>query len=399
MPRPGPKERGPAAGTPQPFAVSPRMNNYHLSASVVVFTNEGVVMKKAVVIVAASLAGGVGLGVGQGLVGGGGALGIGPLAWAQDSAEAVRRSAEERSIIRVARQARPAVVSVSTGRGGGSGVIIRQDGVILTNAHVVGGASEVEVQLADGKEITGRVVGRDRGVDVAVVKIARSGLPVAPLADSDRLEVGQVAVAIGNPLGYLDRTVTTGVVSAVSRRRGGDDPNPEGFIQTDAAINPGNSGGPLLDSDGRVIGLNSWIISGSGGLGGTGLGFAVPINVAKNVADQLLTTGRVERALLGVSYNDLDPEMAAAFKLPVGRGVVVEEAPEGGPAGEAGIRKGDIITGLDDAPVRTGGDLRRALRSRRPGESVRVTLQRGEQTRTVTARLTPVPTPAPRRSR
>ncbi len=329
-------------------------------------------------VVAASLALGVGFGVGQGLVGGGKA----PVVWAQGS---VARNAEEQTTIRVAKQALPAVVSVSSGRGGGSGVIISSDGVVLTNAHVVGNRPEVQVWLATGTSLTGRVVGRDRSADIAVVKIPGKNYPKAAIADSDRLEVGQAAIAIGNPLG-LDRTVTTGVVSAVSRRLRRD--NADGFIQTDAAINPGNSGGPLLDSQGRVIGINTLILNGPAG----GLGFAVPINVARSVADQLLTTGRVQRVLMGVSYTDVDPAMAAAFNLPVEQGLVVGEVPPGSPAYRAGIREQDIIVQVDDTPVRAGGDLRRALRARKPGDTVAVTLRRGERTRVVDVRLASMPT-------
>ena len=327
-------------------------------------------------VVAASLALGTGFGVGHGLVGGSKT----PTVWAQESSAAATRSCEEQAIIRVAKQALPSVVSVSTGRGGGSGVIISSDGVILTNAHVVGSASAVEVWLATGTSVTGRVVGRDRSADIAVVKVPGRNYPKAAIADSDRLEVGQAAISIGNPLG-LDRTVTTGVVSAVSRRLRRD--NADGFIQTDAAINPGNSGGPLLDSQGRVIGINTLILNGPAG----GLGFAVPINVARNVADQLLTTGSVQRVQMGVTYNDVDPAMAAAFSLPVEQGLVVAEVLEDSPAYRAGIREQDIITRVDDTPVKAGGDLRRALRARKPGDTVSVTLRRGERSRVVDVRL------------
>lgn len=353
-------------------------------------------MKKAAAVVAVSLAGGVGIGIGQGLVSGGQVPG---LAWAaQEGAarltSAAPRSDEEESVIRVARQARPAVVSVFQGRGSGSGILIRQDGVILTNAHVVGEAEKVGVQLASGQTLDGRVVGRDRSVDIAVVKIAGSDLPFLPLANSDALAVGQAAIAIGNPLGF-ERSVTTGVVSGVSRSGGPGSSGlyNEGFIQTDAAINPGNSGGPLLDTRGRVMGINSWIIRGSrGGGGAQGLGFAVPINVAKTVADQLLSTGRSWRALLGVEYNDVDPEMASAFHLPVAAGVVVSQVPDGSPASKAGVRKGDIITRIEDTAVTSGGDLRRVLRGRRPGDTVRLAIRHGEEARTVSVRLAAAPT-------
>ena len=336
-----------------------------------------------VAVAAAAGALGAGIGIGQNLAGDRQAPRAG-VVWAQGGGTV--RGMEERNIIRVAKEVRPAVVSVSRGRGSGSGVIISENGVILTNAHVVGTADTVRVQLADGRQPQGRVVGRDPSVDIAVVKIDAQNLPKADVADSDQLEIGQAAIAIGNPLG-LDRTVTTGVVSAVSRRI--DEGNSEGFIQTDAAINPGNSGGPLLDSSGRVIGINSQILTGPGG----GLGFAVPINVARDAANQILATGRVQRVRLGVSYNDVDPDTAEAFNLPVSQGVVVAEVTEGSAAERAGIRAQDIITRVDETPIRGGGDLRRALRGRKPGDTVAVTLRRGNGggTRTVDVRLSAAP--------
>jgi S1-C subfamily serine protease len=213
------------------------------------------------------------------------------------------RSDEEKTVIGVVRRARPAVVRVLRDSGQGSGVIIRPDGVILTNAHVVGAADQVGIQMAGGRTLVGRVLGRDPEVDIAVVKVDARNLPVAPFADSDRLDVGQAAIAIGNPLG-LEGTVTTGVVSATNRQRSPNDFF--GFIQTDAAINPGNSGGPLLDSVGRVMGINTWII----GQGAQGLGFAVPINVARDVADQIIKTGRVNRPILGIGPASVTPEIA-----------------------------------------------------------------------------------------
>ena len=339
-------------------------------------------MNKTATIIAAAFAVGAGFGAGKGLVGGTAA----PPAWAQGGA--VVRGSEEQNIIRVARQASPSVVTVRRGRGGsGSGVIIGDDGVVLTNAHVVGEASEVRVSLADGRRLTGRVLGKDPSVDIAVVRIPGSGFSEAALADSDRLEVGQAAIAIGNPLG-LERTVTTGVVSAVNRSPRGIDL--DGLIQTDAAINPGNSGGPLLDSQGRVIGINTAILRTPGV---AGLGFAVPINVARDVARQVIATGRVQRVVLGVGLGDVTPEIAERLNLPVRQGAFVVEVGEGSPAQAAGIQSEDIITRLDSAPIASGGDLRRALRAHAPGDTVSVTLRRGERTLTVTARLVEAPTP------
>ena len=222
---------------------------------------------------------------------------------------------------------------MSQSRGSGSGVIISRDGVVITNAHVVGASRVVEVGLADGRILRGQVIGRDQTIDVAVVRLEAQNLPAAPLGDSDRLQVGQSAIAVGNPLG-LERTVTSGVISAVNR-------NPRGFaldglIQTDAAISPGNSGGPLVDSRGRVIGINTAVIAGAGA---SGLGFAVPINLANDVVQQLLTTGRITRAFVGINYADIGPELARQFELPVREGIIVGRVEPGSPAARAGPRR------------------------------------------------------------
>jgi serine protease Do len=287
----------------------------------------------------------------------------------------------ERITVDVARNASPEVVSVRREGGLGSGVIVNADGVILTNAHVVGDVDQVDVGLADGRTLRGRVVGRDPTVDVAVVRVQAKNLPAAPLGDSDRLVPGQKAIAIGNPLG-LERTVTEGVVSAVNR-------NPRGFgldglIQTDAAISPGNSGGPLLNSSGEVIGINTAVISAPGA---SGLGFAIPINLANDIAHQVLTTGRITRAFLGINYTDIDEQITSRFNLPVKEGVIVTAIEGGSPANKAGLKEGDIITRIDDTPVTQGADLRRAMRQHKPGDTVRLTVLRPEGRRTVTVRL------------
>lgn len=300
-----------------------------------------------------------------------------PLAYAQ-------RTTEEETVIRVARTATPSVVSVSRGGASGTGVIVRTRGVILTNAHVVGNARTVEIRTADGRTMEGRVLGRDTSVDTAVVQVAVGNLPAAALGDSDQLEVGQMAIAIGNPLG-LERTVTRGVVSAINR-----DPRgiglAAGLIQTDAAINPGNSGGPLLDSSGRVIGINTAILAGT-----TGLGFAIPINVALDVVEQILTTGRVRRAYLGIEPRDITREIARTFNLPVEQAVVVYGVVRNTPAARAGLAAGDLIIALEDAPVEDTGDLLRLLRARRPGDTVSLTIFRGTQRATVRVTLGEAP--------
>jgi S1-C subfamily serine protease len=300
------------------------------------------------------------------------------------AAQATVRDPSESAVIQVARQATPSVVSVSVRGSSGSGVIVRQDGIVVTNAHVVRNATEVDVGLADGRRVRGRVLGSDPSVDVAVVRVEAASLPAAPLADSDELEVGQTAIAIGNPIG-LERTVTTGIVSAVNRSPRGFELG--GLIQTDAAINPGNSGGPLVDSQGRVIGINTVIVQGT-----TGLGFAVPINLARDIAEQLLTTGRIRRTVLGIVPDDLIPELAQQYGLPVREGIIVRQVEPGSPADRAGLEVADIITRIDNQAVTTSGDLRRILRSHRPGDSVRLTVVRAPvrgraSTLTLTAQL------------
>ena len=294
-------------------------------------------------------------------------------------------SADEESVIQIARQLSAAVVSISHRGGSGSGVIVRSNGVMLTNAHVVGNSRTVDVGLADGRRLTGTVLGRDPSLDIAVVQVDAQDLPAARMGNSDELQPGQTAIAIGNPLG-LERTVTTGVVSAVNRSPRGI--MLEGLIQTDAAISPGNSGGPLLDSRGQVIGINTAVLSAPGA---QGLGFAVPINLAQDVVEQLLTTGRISRAFLGIGMADIEPEVARQFRIPVSEGIIVTTVGAGTPAARAGIVDGDIITRFGDTPIRQGGDLRRALRQRRPGDTVTITVVREGGTRTLSARLIEAP--------
>jgi S1-C subfamily serine protease len=295
-------------------------------------------------------------------------------------AAAAPLAAAELTIVEVTRRVTPAVVSIQRPGGTGSGVIIRADGVILTNAHVVGNARTVRVGLADGSEHQGTVLGRDATIDIAVVRIPATDLPAAPLADSDLLEVGQAAIAIGNPLGF-ERTVTSGIVSGLNRALGAQ---LEDLIQTDAAINPGNSGGPLLNSAGQVIGINTAIIRP--GIA-TGLGFAVPINLGRDIAEQLIATGVIRRAFIGINYLDLTREIAAQLRVPVTEGIVIMQVEPGSPAAAVGLRRGDIVTGLGDAAVRTGGDLRRMIRQLRPGDVVAVTGIREGQPFSVRVRL------------
>jgi S1-C subfamily serine protease len=337
---------------------------------------EGRQMKTSGVrIVAGALAAGVGIGFGAAA---GAEFRAAPPAYAQ-------QEGEEASVVRVARQVTPAVVSVTTQNGAGSGVIIRADGVILTNAHVVGNSRQVEIGLANGQRLSGRVLGGDPSIDIAVVDVDGADLPTAALGNSDQLQVGQTAIAIGNPLA-LERTVTRGIVSALNRNQ--EQIGLDELIQTDAAINPGNSGGPLLDSRGRVIGINTAILRGAGGVGAEGLGFAVPINLASDVARQVLETGRVRRAFIGIQYGDVSPEMAREFDLPVERGIIILAVQPGSPAARAGIRRGDIITRMDGAAIGSVGDLRRAIREREPGQEVAFAGVRPDGPFTVRVRLT-----------
>ncbi len=326
------------------------------------------------------------VGLGAGIMAGAVGRSLVERAWAQSTAASTAGlPSEEQNVIRVARLATPSVVSVTRPGASGSGVVIRRDGVILTNAHVVGDARQVKVELADGRTLDGTVLGRDPSVDVAVVRIAVGDAPAAPIGDSDRLQVGQAAIAIGNPLG-LERTVTVGVVSAINRSPRGF--NLDALIQTDAAISPGNSGGPLLDSRGSVIGINTAVLSGTGA---SGLGFAVPINLANEIATQILTTGRVQRGFLGISFLDLDPETATRFSLPVQEGIIVRDVDPSSPAGRAGIRQRDIITRIDDTPITQGGDLRRLLRAHKAGDMVTITVVSASGTRRVRTRLIEAP--------
>ncbi len=240
----------------------------------------------------------------------------------------------------------------------GSGFVIRRDGTILTNQHVVEGARRVTVQFADKKTATARIVGQDRSTDLAVLRVDTSGLDLHPLqlGDSKAAQVGDPTIAIGNPFG-LERTLTTGVISAVQRRIKA----PNGFaidnvLQTDAAINPGNSGGPLLDAAGRVIGINSQIETGGAGTGNVGIGFAVPIDTAKQIIPQLKDNGRVDRAYLGITSRSVDASLAA-LNLPVKSGALVQTVEAGSPAAKAGIKGGNISADIDGEPVQLGGDV------------------------------------------
>lgn len=279
----------------------------------------------------------------------------------------------EKTVIDIVQRVSPAVVGVRTPNGQGSGVLIRADGLILTNAHVVGGSRVVLISLANGTETEGNVLGIARTVDIAVIDIDGDDLPTASLGDSDVLQVGQSTIAIGNPIG-LDRTVTTGVLSAMNRTLG---LGYEELIQTDAAINPGNSGGPLLNSSGQVIGINTAAVREIPGQGPiAGLSFAIPINLARDIAQQLATEGVFRRALLGIEHLEIDAALAEQFDLPVQAGIIVMRTGAGTPAQAAGIQRGDIIVRIDDVEIKDGSDLRRLMRAHQPGDVVTVEVLR-----------------------
>lgn len=317
-------------------------------------------------LTALALAGtlGVGIGAGQSMIGADARIGTAAPAWAGGSA-----LTPEETIIDITRRVSPAVVSISSRGGSGSGVIIREDGVILTNAHVVGNMRRVIVGMANGDTIVGDVLGRAPDIDLAVVRVDARNLPVAPLGDSDRLQVGQAAIAIGNPVGF-ERSVTTGVVSALNRFV---DARLDELIQTDAAINPGNSGGPLLNSRGEVIGINTAVLNATpNGRPIVGIGFAIPINLGREVAEQLVTTGAVTRPYLGIRHVGLYPELVRQFRLPAREGILVLAVERGAPADRAGLRQGDIITAIGATRITGEADLLRFLRSTDPNQTVRV---------------------------
>lgn len=262
-------------------------------------------------------------------------------------------------------------------RGLGSGVIISPDGYILTNNHVIEKGTDIKVTLADKRQFPGKVIGADPQTDIAVVKIATTGLPTIPLGDSSKLEVGDYAFAIGNPFG-VGETATMGIISATGRN-GLSIEDYEDFIQTDAAINPGNSGGALLNAKGELIGINTAILSGGGG--NQGIGFAIPINMAKYVMDQILKHGKVVRGYIGVGIQDVTPELARVFHVPAEKGALVSSVEANTPGGKAGLERGDVITEIDGQPVESANDLRLKVGTLSPGTTVHLKVDRNGQTR------------------
>jgi serine protease Do len=304
---------------------------------------------------------------------------------------AVRVVTEESVVINVVKRVRPSVVNINTEsqvqtmfgvfpqQGAGSGVIVRPDGYIVTNNHVVQGATTIKVTFIGGKTLTGRIVGRDPLADLAVIKVdSKDALPAAQLGPSGSLEVGQLAIAIGNPFG-LGSTVTTGVVSALNRNIELPNLVVENLIQTSAAINPGNSGGALVDSSGAVIGINTAIIPNA-----QGIGFAIPSDVARVELEQLITNGRVIRPWIGVIYGgELDEQSGRTYNLGTNHGVIVREVDPNGPAGRAGVQRHDIITAVNGNRVESWNDFVRDIVTKKIGETVKLTIVRDRTSRTV----------------
>ncbi|MBF2064218.1 MAG: trypsin-like peptidase domain-containing protein [Calothrix sp. C42_A2020_038] len=281
-------------------------------------------------------------------------------------------------------------------RGTGSGFILSKDGLILTNAHVIDGADTVKVTLKDGRSFQGKVLGKDELTDVAVVKIQANNLPTVTLGNSDQLQPGESAIAIGNPLG-LDNTVTTGVISATGRSSNliGAQDKRVSYIQTDTAINPGNSGGPLLNSRGEVIGINTAIIQGA-----QGLGFAIPINTAQRISNQLISTGKAQHPYLGIQMQALTPELKeninsdpnSGLTVDSDKGVLIRRVVPNSPAAQAGVRAGDIIEKLNGQPVKNADSVQKVVEDSKIGADLRMDLRRNGQNITISVRPGAFPT-------
>lgn len=263
-------------------------------------------------------------------------------------------------------------------KGLGTGIIMDEQGHILTNNHVAGGASKIDVLLSDGKQYPAELIGADPKTDLAVIKVStEKPLPHVTFGDSDQVKVGEWVVAIGHPRG-LDQTVTQGIISAKHRHGITDPSSYQDFLQTDAAINPGNSGGPLLNLQGEVIGVNAAIASQSGGF--EGIGFAIPSNMALDVAKQLIENGKVTRGWLGVSIQELTPDLAESFALDTPSGALIADVVKGGPADKAGLQRGDIVISFQDEEITNASDLRNRAANTSIGDKIKLTvLRKGEQ--------------------
>ena len=274
----------------------------------------------------------------------------------------------------------------------GSGVIVdAAQGYVLTNSHVVENATSIEVTTKDNRRLKTKLIGRDPDTDIAVLQIPGGSLTAVPIGDSDHLQVGDFVLAIGNPFG-LGQTVTSGIISALGRSPGIE--GYEDFIQTDASINPGNSGGPLVDLQGRVAGINTAILAPSGG--NIGIGFAVPINMARQVMDQLVHYGEIKRGRIGVAIQDLTPDIAQALGTRHTQGAVIARVEPGSSAERAGLRTNDLVVSVNGAPMRSGVELRNRVGLSRIGDEVELTVERGGSERTVTVRVEQATTTAQR---
>ena len=287
-------------------------------------------------------------------------------------------------------------------KGLGSGVIVRNDGYILTNNHVIDGASDITVTLLDKREFKAKVIGTDAKTDIGVLKIDGKDLPTLPFADSSKVRVGDVVLAMGQPFG-LGQTVTMGIISAKGRSGLDTIQGYQDFIQTDASINPGNSGGALVDARGSLIGINTAILTRNGG--NQGIGFAVPVNMARAVMDQLIEHGRVARGYMGVIPENISPAMARAFRLTDTRGVLLGDVTAGSPAAQAGLQRGDVVTEINGERVDDDNQLRLKVSMTPPGTTIHLKILREGAEKSVTVKLTEVPsdqararTPAPRES-
>jgi Do/DeqQ family serine protease len=328
------------------------------------------------------------------------------------------RAASPTSFAAAVRRAAPAVVSITAsktsprrgagqdawqeyffGRGRdqaqtglGSGVLVTPDGYLLTNQHVVEGADDIEVTLADGRSASAKVVGTDADSDLALLKVALDNVPVIPFGNVAQLSVGDPVLAIGNPFNF-GQTVTSGIVSALDRNQLGLS-TIENFIQTDAAINPGNSGGALVDAEGRLVGINTAIFSRSGG--SMGIGFAIPVDIAREVMTSLIRDGEVTRGWIGVQPRDLTPEFADSFQLPVRQGVLVTGVVREGPAAKAGLKPGDVVTAIGGVKVANTAQLLRAVGALKPPATAQLDVQRGSEALKIAVPVAKRPVPKSR---
>jgi len=273
----------------------------------------------------------------------------------------------------------------------GSGVIVSEQGLILTNNHVVALADEIEIALSDGRKMSAKVVGTDPDTDLALIKIEADNLPAITFASSDKLNVGDVVLAIGNPFG-VGQTVTQGIISALGRSHLGINTF-ENFIQTDASINPGNSGGALIDTDGNLVGINSAIYSRSGG--SMGIGFAIPATLARQVMDQIATQGNVTRGWIGIEAQDITPELAESFKLKLVQGALVAGVLRDSPADRAGLHAGDVLLTIEDKPISDTSSMLNLIAALKPNQKAKLKIARSETTMDVIILIGKRPKPAP----